>query len=393
MLADSLLVAGMTIAVILMLVLIKPQRSFSKLLLSALLALCFFFLLYYYAFLHHSKTLGATAVLFGYGMGFLIGPLLLYYVRSLAFAKSRLIKSFFIHLIPWAVYWLVVSLPLAVSMYSGTAFAAWGQMIADQSELLNIVENIYLLAYCRLTYLFVGRLRSASLEHYSNLQSRDLNWCSLLVRGLTAVVLIDLLLSAYEWVFPPSEVVWNIGLAVALLLIVFLGLIGYRGIFQSSLFVPSFLMNTSDELSPEMSEKSGSSNYIINGGPAEIKALKDQLTDLMDSEKPFLDESLTLGDLALKMEISDKKLSELLNRHFNTSFYDFVNGYRIGAVKKMMIDPNHSNLTLLGMAFEAGFRSKTSFNRVFKQKTGMSPSAFKKQREETQSAHLERAAS
>jgi len=98
----------------------------------------------------------------------------------------------------------------------------------------------------------------------------------------------------------------------------------------------------------------------------------------MEEEQPYLDESLTLSDLASKIDLTDKRLSELLNKHLDTNFYDFVNGYRVEAFKQMVVDGSYAHLTLLALAYESGFKSKTSFNRVFKQRTGMSPSEYKK---------------
>lgn len=394
MLADGLLVAGMTTTALLVVVLLKSSRSLSKVLLSVLLAACFCFLLYYYAFLHHSKTLGAISVFFGYGMGFLLGPLILFYTRSLVFQSRRLAKPLAIHLLPWLCYWVAVSIPLSLSIYSESLFAAWGQTIADYSEILNIIENSYLLVYTFLAFKFVKRLRRASLENYSSLSRRDLSWCVLLIKGLSALVVVDIALSFYEWLFPPTEIIWNIGLIVAILLVVFVGMIGYRGIFQSQLFIPAHLLpiENNDE-AQETTENTTPGNYHLNASSDDIEALKCRLLSAMENEKAYLNEGLTLGDLSRQVNLSDKKLSELLNRHFQTTFYDFVNSYRLEAVKSKMADRHFEHLTLLGIAFESGFQSKTSFNRIFKQKVGMSPSAFKKKLAESSSLELERVAS
>lgn len=394
MLADSLLVAGMTLSVLLVLVLLKSGRTLPRVLLSIILGACFSFLLYYYAFLHHSRTLASIAVFFGYGMGFLLGPLLLFYARSLVFPGRKLLKPLGIHLLPWFIYWVIFAIPLAISMYSQTLFSNWGQTIADFAEPANIIENIYLLLYCRLAYQFVRRLRRASLENYSSMHRRDLDWCIVLIRGISAIVFVDIILSVYEWIFPPTEIIWNIGLGVAMLLVAFLVLIGYKGIFQSQLFIPPHLLESQNTLQPvRESENNQPVSYHLNGNAREIEALKARLLEKMVGEKAYLNENLTLGDLSKRIGLSDKKLSELLNRHFQTTFYDFVNNYRIEEVKSKIADPNHKHLTLLGMALESGFQSKTSFNRIFKQKVGMSPSAYKKKLAESSSHELERVAS
>ncbi len=102
-----------------------------------------------------------------------------------------------------------------------------------------------------------------------------------------------------------------------------------------------------------------------------------QILDFMETEKPYLDSELTLGKLAEELTIVPYHLSEILNEALGKSFYDFINIYRVEAVKQYMADPKTSNLTLLGIAFDAGFNSKTAFNRAFKKATGLSPSKYR----------------
>ncbi len=108
----------------------------------------------------------------------------------------------------------------------------------------------------------------------------------------------------------------------------------------------------------------------------EIENLKTRLYKVLETDKPYLNESLTLADLAALIPISDKKLSELLNKHVCISFYDLINNYRVETVKQKMCSPVAQQFTLLAIAFDSGFKSKTNFNRVFKQKTGLSPSQY-----------------
>ncbi|MEW7289199.1 tetratricopeptide repeat protein [Aquimarina sp. 2304DJ70-9] len=102
-----------------------------------------------------------------------------------------------------------------------------------------------------------------------------------------------------------------------------------------------------------------------------------QILDFMETEKPYLDSELTLGKLAEELTMVPYHLSEVLNEALRKSFYDFINIYRVEAVKQFMADPKTSNLTLLGIAFDAGFNSKTAFNRAFKKATGLSPSKYR----------------
>jgi AraC-like DNA-binding protein len=98
----------------------------------------------------------------------------------------------------------------------------------------------------------------------------------------------------------------------------------------------------------------------------------------METEKPHLNENLTLGELANNLEILPNNLSRLINEEFGKNFHEFVNAYRIDEVKKSLADPKFAHYSLLGIAFECGFNSKSTFNSVFKQLTGKTPSAYRK---------------
>ena len=99
---------------------------------------------------------------------------------------------------------------------------------------------------------------------------------------------------------------------------------------------------------------------------------------LMSEEKPYLDGSLRLADLAAQLGITNHQLSQVLNQALGASFFDVVNGYRVDEVMRLLRDPAKRHLSLLAVAFEAGFNNKNSFNRAFKAKVGMTPSAYLK---------------
>lgn len=98
----------------------------------------------------------------------------------------------------------------------------------------------------------------------------------------------------------------------------------------------------------------------------------------MESERPYLNPELNLADLAEMASMSRAQLSEAINAGFGKNFNDFVNQYRIDAFKTMLSQNRQSQLSLLGIAFECGFNSKATFNRVFKKMTDLSPSDYLK---------------
>jgi TolB-like protein/AraC-like DNA-binding protein/Tfp pilus assembly protein PilF len=105
----------------------------------------------------------------------------------------------------------------------------------------------------------------------------------------------------------------------------------------------------------------------------------NQLLRFIEEEEPFLIPNLSLRSLADQVEIHPNKLSWLLNERMGKNFNEFINHYRINYFKKLAIDPANSHISLIGLAYESGFNSKTVFNTYFKKEEGMTPKEFLKQ--------------
>ncbi len=108
----------------------------------------------------------------------------------------------------------------------------------------------------------------------------------------------------------------------------------------------------------------------------DLVQIKKQLLDFMLAQKPFLDESLRLTDLAKNLNLPMHHLSQVLNQELNLNFYDFINRYRVQEAQARLIDPKYSDLTFLAIAFDVGFNSNASFYRIFKKHTGQTPSQY-----------------
>jgi AraC-like DNA-binding protein len=113
--------------------------------------------------------------------------------------------------------------------------------------------------------------------------------------------------------------------------------------------------------------------------PAEVaEQVKNALTRLLEEERIYRDDALTLQSLAGKLGVTPHRLSWLLNEELQVTFTTFINGYRIEEVKRRLADSSLNGDSLLQIAMEAGFNSKASFNRAFKLNTGMTPSEYKR---------------
>ena len=110
----------------------------------------------------------------------------------------------------------------------------------------------------------------------------------------------------------------------------------------------------------------------------DLEKYQQQLEQLMAAEKPYLDPDLTLRSLADMLGLPPNYLSQLLNEGFDQNFAEYVNSYRLDTFKVRATDPANAHLTLLGLAYDSGFNSKTVFNAFFKKTMGMTPRAWVK---------------
>ena len=109
--------------------------------------------------------------------------------------------------------------------------------------------------------------------------------------------------------------------------------------------------------------------------------IERKLLTYMRDQKPYLNPELTIVDLSVQLQVSKHHLTQVINNKVGKNFFNFINDYRIEAVKQKLKDPNMKHLTLLAIALDSGFNSKSSFNSLFKQYTGMTPTEWRKSQE------------
>lgn len=126
---------------------------------------------------------------------------------------------------------------------------------------------------------------------------------------------------------------------------------------------------------------SDDARYAGSGlSPEESRALFERLRERMTREEPFLDENLNIHQLAESMGITSKHLSQVINQNSGQNFYDFINGYRIEKAKALLLDPRRSELRVSEVMVEAGYTAKSTFNSLFKQSTGLTPTEFRRKK-------------
>lgn len=130
-------------------------------------------------------------------------------------------------------------------------------------------------------------------------------------------------------------------------------------------------LGTDSERGPGKYEKTGLSDR-------EAKQLADRLVTFMNSEKPYLDDTLDVVALANLLNVSRHHLSQVLSQHLGKNFYSYVNELRIAEVQRQMADPAFRDYSIFRIAMSCGFSSKSTFNSVFKNITGMTPNEYRR---------------
>jgi ligand-binding sensor domain-containing protein/AraC-like DNA-binding protein len=113
-----------------------------------------------------------------------------------------------------------------------------------------------------------------------------------------------------------------------------------------------------------------------------LKDLMNQLLDIMEQDKPYLDPDMSVAKLAKTLGTPKEHISQIINQRFYMNFNQFLNKYRVEEAKKRLLDPKESQFVVLKIAHDVGFNSKSTFNSAFKRFTGISPSEYQKKHKE-----------
>ena len=140
-------------------------------------------------------------------------------------------------------------------------------------------------------------------------------------------------------------------------------------------FIAFKLLSKNKDILPK-TETSKYKNSNLN--PKLIEQYKTDLIRSMEIDKLYLNNKLSIVDVSDKLNIPRQYISEVLNEHMNTSFQDFINEYRVEEFINRLKNDQNDHLTLLGIANDVGFNSKSSFNATFKKIKGLTPTQFKK---------------
>ncbi|WP_250255765.1 helix-turn-helix domain-containing protein [Chryseobacterium sp. Marseille-Q3244] len=242
----------------------------------------------------------------------------------------------------------------------------------DQNGMLNLMTfpmAVVPVVYIVLCFLALRKYQKMLPEYYSALEKINLNWLKYII-----VSLIILFIGVFCMIalgtrtdIIPFDKIFRI---VAVVQSGYLFCIVFFSLRQSLVFHQQGKLDMNN-----VAAKEEKINILDKNGSDTVS---QKLLKFMETEKPYLDEELSLQKLSSLMNISTHQLSQTINQALHTNFYKFVNAYRIEEVKKKLRDPEFEKYSILGIAFESGFNSKSTFNKIFKEETGMTPSEFKK---------------
>lgn len=371
LLVDFLLISGFTIiSVNTAMLWLSEKRRLPQNILLVILGFISITIIGFYAELHRIKLLHIFSLIFEDGQRLLLGPLLFIYVKSLFLKQKNLLFSNYMHFVPFLIYWFVNTLPSVFSAYQGQL--AFDYLEAFQSRpYLFFVQDLFLIVYIALSIRLFYRLKGIIRSNFSSYLTNDVSWLKKFLFCCFGLISFDLLITFYEVLFG-YFVNWDTGYITIVILIFLVSYLGYHGIKQSVVSLPDFILEESSGIAKV---KSGSNMVLTN---EEAKDLSKKLEEVLADQKPYLLPDITLVHLAKLVGTTDKKLSTLLNQGLKTSFYDFINKHRVQTVTEKLKSTEYDKFSMLGIAHDSGFNSKSSFYRAFKKETGVSPVEYKK---------------
>jgi len=302
-------------------------------------------------------------------VAFTYGPLLYLYVRFMANPGRKFNWLSLIHFIPFIVF-LTVSvifrnIPLLKDLRSFFA--------PDRFITLRIVYStcffLSVSVYSILAFIEIRKHQDylKSIVSYTS-GVITLNWLKILSISFYVAFLILFILGGLNMIgdFVPFDPYFVIFGFIALFSIAY----SFYGIKQPVIFGQEIMVQEEEKKETETYVKSG-----LKDKQAEAYLLK--LVSLVETRKPYLDRNLSIQDLSEMTGIPRHHITQVLNEKHKKNFFTFINEYRVKEVISRFSDPKNNNFTILGIAYDAGFNSKTSFNAIFKNQTGMTPSEFR----------------
>jgi AraC-like DNA-binding protein len=351
----------------------KYHAILANRLLSLFLFLYSLVVLHNLAFELGAYRLPPQYILVSIGIIYVVSPWLYLYGRYLIAPHQTFAWKNILHFLPFLVFELSL---LPFFIHPDRAGALQIHPGAENMPPLFLLYNTLLLLQAGFYMILILRLirnfHHDLKEVTASIEKVKLNWLlsiTLMLATAWLVFFIENLLLIF------GINLSNFSLSTALMALYVIAL-GYQGMLKSDQFAASRAVRAVEEMSTK--SVAGGGRYEKSGlDPARAGELLNELLRLMEADKVYTDNELTLGELAARLAVSPHNLSEILSTQVGKNFYDFVNGYRVVQVKRDLADPAMQHLKILAIAFDAGFNSKAAFNTIFRAATGETPSAWR----------------
>ena len=303
------------------------------------------------------------------------GPFLYLYIFYLTKPKKLSKKQFF-HFLP-IVFAYLLWMPFLLADPTHKLLSYNQGFSSSYYQTIGVITNICIIisgiVYVFAAIVLLQRYKKKIREEFSNTEKISLNWLRYLIAGIAGIWLFVIF-------YPTTE---SIYLSASL----YICFIGFFGVRQQQIFKPANTNTypaTIDQPYHTQAPDSIEAETLPNKPKydwsslteADIQRIFMELNNVMEQEKPYKNAELTLSKLAETLQLKDAALSQVINSKFDKSFYDYINSLRVDECIKMIADEKNQNYTLLSIAFDCGFNSKSSFNRNFRKFTGKSPSDF-----------------
>jgi len=301
-------------------------------------------------------------------------PLFYLYVLSLCYDDFRLKIKHFLHAIPF----FIINLVLFSRIY-WTNEIEKNYFFGHHSETSEMILFQYLMEFQYLFYIIyifevIKKSRKIFIENYSDSNNSIFKW----LFQLTVVFVISHYFATFKNLLRYTDYHQLLIFINAFLEII--SLIVTSWVVLKALKYPEFFRGINTKLQLvndfgakpilEAKEKKNIKNITIN---IQIELLRKYIIN----EKPYLNSSLTIQDLATQMNMPVRDLSILINSNMNHHFFDFVNQYRIENAMELLRNHCKSDFTVLEILYKVGFNSKSSFNTAFKKHTALTPTEYR----------------
>ena len=362
-----LIVQGFIFSVLLIIRYLRARKP-SDLLLALLLMLMIYHRIgYTLGFMGWYDTYTNTKInYYLFSLGLVFGPLLFLYTRTLLVSPFRLQKADLWHFVPATVY-LIYRMGLLVydsqqpdwdQGYDGIALREVHLSLIG--PLHRLLEYSALLLYLAFTIQLFVKHRNRIRQFFSSTYKVELNWIKVFLIIFSILFMYETITDLVDALIPELRYKnkWWVHFINAIALI-FLGIKGY--------------FTDLSELA-KLPDGSGSGAGKPN---RDLTKSRQRIEDYLQ-EGHFKKPDLTLGDLARGLGVSQHEASAMLNSSFEMNFNELINRYRVDDLKLQLKDTKKDHYSLIALAYESGFNSKASFNRIFKKIEGVTPSEYKK---------------